>query len=461
MKPICRNVSIMVVYVLLFFSITTYAQTPSPTVPTVIVQAQSAPKDFWDYLLIAVQIATLIGLVLYVYKTWEIASATRKTTELSQRSTELSQKSIELSQQALEEMRAGRGQEIAPHVIAYIDMPYGGWVLFFVVKNIGRTVAKEIKFDFEPPLQSGWGNRAHEFDVSFLKSGISSLAPGQELRVVFDAMTNYFDGSAVKMLEGTLPSAYTVRVTYRGGLRPDELHASEQVIDLSMFSDIGVLEEKDEKDLIKAVESLAQSNQNIQRSLWKMAESMLKGIWIKNPALLAEPLSVSPQEWKLAALAKVNEFKLLWESVHAGNYERPVAFYIENLQARLSLLSSQLLIVAASAPQGVPGEVTNSLVQVAVKLNVLYEARFLMNGEVSEPDFNATGNETVNLVNAAIEKLNAPIATEEVASIVDAGRSASSSPLDASRLASDGQRTEVEGELSPDGENTADTVPTS
>ena len=357
-------------------------------------------------------------------------------------------------------MRAGRGQEIAPHVIAYIDMPYGGWVLFFVVKNIGRTVAKEVKFDFEPPLQSGWGNRAHEFDVSFLKSGISSLAPGQELRVVFDAMTNYFDGSAVKMLEGTLPSAYTVRVTYRGGLRPDELHASEQVIDLSMFRHIGVLQEKGEKDLIKAVESLAQSNQNIQRSLWKMAESMIKGIWIKNPALLAEPLSVSPQEWKQVALAKVNEFKLFWESVHAGNYKRPVAFYIENLQARLSLLSSQLLIVAASAPQGFPGEVTNSLVQIAVKLNVLSEARFLMNGEVSEPDFNATGNETVNLVNAAIEKLNAPSAAEEVASIAGAGQSASSAPPDGSRLASGGQSTEVEGELSTDGENTADTVPT-
>lgn len=451
----------MSVYVLLFFSITAYAQSPSPTVPTVFVQARSAPKDFWDYLLIAVQIATLIGLVLYVYKTWEIASATRKTTELSQRSTELSQKSIELSQQALEEMRAGREQEIAPYVLAYIDMPYGGWVLFFVVKNIGKTVAKEIKFVFEPPLQSGWGNRAHEFDVSFLKKGISSLAPGQELRVVFDAMTNYFDGAAVKMLKGTLPSAYTVRVTYRGGLRPDELHASEQVIDLSMFRHIGVLQEKGEKDLINAVESLAKSNQNVQRSLWKMAENMLKGIWIKNPALLAEPLIKSPQEWKLAALTKVNEFKLLWESVHAGNYERPVEFYIENLQARLSLLSSQLLIIAASTPRGIPSEVTNSLVQIAVKLNILSEARFLMDGEVSEPDFNATGIETLNLVNVAIEKLNAPSVMEEVASIVDASQSASSAPPDTSRLASDGQSTEVEGELSPDGENTTDTVPTS
>jgi len=227
---------------------------------------------------------------LYVYKTWQIASATREAAELSRKSTQLSQESIELSQHVLEEMRAARGQEIAPQVLAYVDMPYGNWVLFFVVKNVGRTPAKDIKFDFQPELQSGWGNRAHEFDVSFLKNGISSLAPGQELRVVFDVMSNYFDGSAVKLLEGSLPSAYTVRVTYRGGLLPEELHSTEQVIDLSMFKDIGVLEEKGEKDLIKAIESLARSSESIRSSLRQIADNLVNGIWVRNPTFPVECL---------------------------------------------------------------------------------------------------------------------------------------------------------------------------
>lgn len=208
-KPIAVFLSI------LFLGVVNYGQAPSPSLPPIIVQQSS--KDFWDYLLIIVQMVTLVGLLLYVYKTWQIATATKTSTDLTRKSTELSQESIELSHQVLQEMRAARGQEIAPHVLTYIDMPYGNWVLFFVVKNIGGTVAKDIKFNFDPPLQNGFGNRVRNFEVSFLKDGIKSLAPGQELRLVFDSITNYFDGSAVKMLDGSLPTSYAVSITYKGG----------------------------------------------------------------------------------------------------------------------------------------------------------------------------------------------------------------------------------------------------
>ncbi len=389
---------------ILFVSVAIYSQPPSPSLPPIVVQMQQPSKSFWDYLLIVIQVGTLVGLLLYVYKTWQIASATREAAELSRKSTQLSQKSIELSQQVLEEMRAARGQEIAAQVLAYVDMPYGNWVLLFVVKN-GRTLARDIKFDFHPELQSGWGNRAHEFDISFLKNGISSLAPGQELRVVFDAMSNYFDGSGVKLLEGSLPSAYTVRVTYRGGLLPDEFHSTEQVIDLSMFKDIGVLQEKGEKDLIKAIESLAQSSERMRGSLREIAFNVVNGIWVRNPAFLVEMPTRTMEEWCFAVLAKLDEFKILWESVYAGNYMRPLELYIENLQAKISLLSAQILILTARAPQGVPSATKDSLTHLTIKLSVLSEARFLMNGEVSEPDFNSTGDEASRLASLIIENL--------------------------------------------------------
>jgi hypothetical protein len=50
----------------------------------------------------------------------------------------------------------------------------------------------------------------------------------------------------------------------------------------------------------------------------------------------------------------MDEFKILWESVYAGNYMRPLELYVENLQAKISLLSAQILILTARAPQGVP-----------------------------------------------------------------------------------------------------------
>ena len=310
-------------------------------------------------------------------------------------------------------MRAARGQEIAPEVLTYIDMPYGNWILFFVVKNIGRTVAKDIKFDFDPPLQSGFGNRIQDFEVSFLKNGISSLAPGQQLRIVFDSITNYFDGPAVKMLDGSLPSVYRVTVTYKGGLQPEMLHSSDQVIDLSMFKDIGVLQEKGEKDLIKAVEALAQSGERIQRSLWTMANALASGIWLKNSTLIIEAPVSSQEEWNLAVIAKLSEFTMLWELIYAGNYKRPIHSHVENLQLRISLLGAHILSLAAKAPQSAAGETKDQLAKIALKLSVLSEARFLMDGEVSEPDFNSTGDEAARLATIVIEKLREGVAPSQ------------------------------------------------
>jgi predicted phosphatase len=54
------------------------------------------------------KILTLISLIIYVWKTWEIASATRKAAEATEAT--------------VAEMRAAREQETTPNVIVYFDL---------------------------------------------------------------------------------------------------------------------------------------------------------------------------------------------------------------------------------------------------------------------------------------------------------------------------------------------------
>src|ERR1044071_9889726 len=86
-------------------------QTPSPT--PIVIQTQAQPRDLMDYALAIIQLLTLIGLIIYVIKTWQIASATKDAAEATKRS-------AELSQEVIAEMKAARTQENDPQVIIYI-----------------------------------------------------------------------------------------------------------------------------------------------------------------------------------------------------------------------------------------------------------------------------------------------------------------------------------------------------
>jgi hypothetical protein len=372
-------------------SLLAQAQSPLP----IVVQVQAPEKDLIDYVLFTIQALGVIGLFLYVYKTWQIASANKTSAEASQ-------KSIELSQSVLKEMKASRIQEISPHVIVYFDMPYGNsWIMFFVIKNIGKMPAKDIELVFNPPLQTGFGNKISDFDLSLTKDGISLLAPEQEIRTPFDAITNYFDSKMVKRLDGELPTKYEIEISY-SNLFEEERICLKQIVDFSMFRGLSFLEEKGTKDLIKAVETISDSSKRIERSLGNLSDKIVEGIWIKNSEALNLNSEVSVQVWKLNILGKLDEFKVIWQSIHAGAYDKPVKFYINNLQSKLSLISSQLVTITSKYSSVISSELNNSLITIAVKLTELSEWRFYHN---TDNHFNAAGDELVNLTNEVIKKL--------------------------------------------------------
>lgn len=61
---------------------------------------------FWDdWALLVIQAATLVALVVYVWKTWEMATATRDAASASAR--------------AIEEARQARAEALAPRVWSF------------------------------------------------------------------------------------------------------------------------------------------------------------------------------------------------------------------------------------------------------------------------------------------------------------------------------------------------------
>jgi hypothetical protein len=174
-------------------------------------------------LLLITQIATLIALIVYVIKTWHIASATKE--------------SAEASKLVLEEMRESRDQETAPYVVAYFDELPNTQNIFLIVKNIGKSIALNVKLEFDPSLENV-SSQHKVSNIAFIKDGISSMPPGYEIKTFFDNAAGYFSKN--------LPLIYKVKISYIGGVKSTE-RFYEQIMDLSALKGLIYLDPKEKK----------------------------------------------------------------------------------------------------------------------------------------------------------------------------------------------------------------------
>ncbi len=148
--------------------------------------------DFLATLNPAIQAFTLLALVIYVWKTWQMAKATSAAAAASESS--------------LREMRLSREQQLQPHVICYFqDIPNRKF-FELVIANRGNTMAFDVDLAFEPQLRNY--NPGHP-DRSLARKTFRALAPGYEWRTLW--------GSFVGMDENSVPDEFIVHVAYRWG----------------------------------------------------------------------------------------------------------------------------------------------------------------------------------------------------------------------------------------------------
>ncbi|MCK4403958.1 MAG: hypothetical protein KAW02_02595 [candidate division Zixibacteria bacterium] len=338
-------------------------------------------KETIDVALAIVQIAMLIALILYVIKTWQIASASKRSTEVSEK--------------ILKEMKESRDQEVAPYVVTYFDIPYGKHWIYLVVRNVGKSVAKNVKLEFQPSLKNTEGEEIN--DIPLIKEGTASIPPGYKIRTFFDSAISYFN-------KRELPLTYKVKVSYSGGLRAD-MRSTEQIMDLYAFKGLSFLDEKGVHELVKEVEKLVKYNNGMKQELKKVADSLASGIWLKNLEVLTTGLLLEPEVWKSSALSKLIEFKTLWMSVYGGAREKLWGQFLADFKNRSAIIASQIRIIACSAPTNISSELTGGLVVIAAKLSELARAHFPPDGGKSVDAFDTLGAKIISLIDETIGQI--------------------------------------------------------
>lgn len=113
----------------------------------------------------------------------------------------------------LAELRASREETTRPFVV--VDLDVARTMIFLTVKNIGQSIAKNVRFRFSPELESTWDGKRSELtesgeyrvaELDIFANGIPSLAPGKEHSTVFD--------QTLTRLPVVLPKRYDVEVSF-------------------------------------------------------------------------------------------------------------------------------------------------------------------------------------------------------------------------------------------------------
>ncbi len=345
-----------------------------------------------------VQMASLIALIIYVRKTSQMASATNDMAQATKRSAETaeemasaSRKSAEAAEKTLEEIKESRDQEAAPYVVAYFDASPSSHLIYLVVRNIGKTVANNVKLRFDPPLLSG-NNDIKIGEIPLVKEGIGSIPPGYEIRTLLDSAISYFG-------QKSLPLTYNVTISYFGGLR-NERRILEQVLDLHALEGLILAHDKGLPDLVKQMENLVKHISDTSKETQKMAKNLENGVWLRNPELFFKTSERSDLS-KSHLLAKLAEFKLLW--ISASKDRRDI--FSSGLENKCMLIGQQLLIILSNFPED-SKEVRDAVIDIVTKLSKLGGIQFYLDGGRSDEKFINLGDSIVKRIEALIELIN-------------------------------------------------------
>jgi len=136
----------------------------------------------------------------------------------------------------------------------FVLIDFGAWstIIELRITNIGKTIARDIRFEFDPPLETTRDSVANNAfgavrDLSLFKDGIPSLAPGKEIKIFFDQFPSRLDAK--------LPLTYNVRASYAG--HGGEPYAELMTLDLAAYVGTGGITRYGLDDIYKQVKTIA------------------------------------------------------------------------------------------------------------------------------------------------------------------------------------------------------------
>lgn len=144
--------------------------------------------------------------------------------------TVLARRQVDYAHRQVEEARATRENQAQPFVSVDFEQSPASFIFMdLVIRNTGPTVARNVRFEFDKPLQSTLDDRKTALrNAAILTKGIPTLPPGRTYRMLFERMPDLHD-------HPELPRSYDVTVQFEDV--NDHVHTLTYRLDLDIFYD--------------------------------------------------------------------------------------------------------------------------------------------------------------------------------------------------------------------------------
>ena len=164
---------------------------------------------------------------------------------------------VHLTKKSIDEMRATRISQTRPYIIVDFDIREGTHVIDLVIRNLGKGVAKEPKFTFDPPLRDSRGRILSEMPI--FKGKLDFVPPDKEIRQVFDSAISYFGATP------RLPTTFAVSISYFDEKKESE-YSDSMNLDLSIYEGLVHIKKKGMNDLVRQMEKIVSELRKVVRS---------------------------------------------------------------------------------------------------------------------------------------------------------------------------------------------------
>lgn len=202
-----------------------------------------------------------------------------------------------------------REEQARPYVI--LDFEFKGWFVHLVVKNIGATPARDVKIEFDKPLEvPDRTRRPNDFEI--FRAPIPMIAPGRVIRVRFGAGPDFFKDDV------DVPLNYQATVTY------SDLHGKKRFDDPPLVLDL--LPYKNTVVGADRLAEVAQATKGIERILKR---------WGGNSDTLK--VGAVNQTRSLRKQARVDYWWSVRHIVSERGWRGLAKWHVERLKYRLSL----------------------------------------------------------------------------------------------------------------------------
>jgi len=337
----------------------------SPTTTTYVLQSSSYsdPSSVIAFIALGIQVVTLAFIIKYVIDTAAMARATRDSARATQ-------KSSEAAENTLREMKKTREEENAPYVVVSTESTQNSPIINLVFQNIGKNVARDVKMEFTPRLESGLYRNEALDSSSFIKNGFHSIVPNEKISIPLDLGTSY--------LEQNRPLEYTVKVTYFGDI-PEYKRELTYVLGLAHYKYIFI----NDKNSLSAINN---NLEIISSNFFQYMSDMKALIYISNEISNSLNSIASQYNGSLTdnidtniITRKLKEFSLIWLLEYGKEEEKFKKTFLFSLRSKCLHLSQELITYVVSNKEE---EWTQAVKGVIQKLSNLGNMQLVLDGYV-------------------------------------------------------------------------------